>query len=480
MRSPHSFARIAVALTGYGLITDCACAEWEFATAMPTAKSETFAVVFNGDIYMIGGSPWVNGADQDGTVYVLRDGAWSSAAPLDGMGPVIGQGGGVDALGEIIIFGGMIYPEADLGESRKYDPVEGPFTIPAEATIYSPALNFGLATDDLGRIYKLGGGCDDCFLNYGYCCRYNGLTDSWEQIAYLPYARSSMAAAYDGNGHIWGFGGYTSFGLPRIYDTVRYTIATDTWATMGSHFLPVQTSDQRAVLGANNRMYVMGGRAGAAGLPTTATYVIDFDQVDSDLVPAEPLNIARYDFGAVLGQDDYIYVIGGITSAGPTSSVERLYTGRCPDITGHTAGSEAESGETVVLSATVTGGAGLQFAWSKDGVELVDGPTGHGSSISGANTTSLALTSFTLADAGSYSMAVSNPCGSDQTGAIIMSMATTPDLDGDGTVGFTDLLLLLGAWGPCTPPPGACAADLDADGSVGFTDLLDLLAAWIP
>jgi hypothetical protein len=50
------------------------------------------------------------------------------------------------------------------------------------------------------------------------------------------------------------------------------------------------------------------------------------------------------------------------------------------------------------------------------------------------------------------------------------------DLDGDGSVGITDLLDLLASWGPCR----GCPADLDVDGTVGITDLLDLLAAWGP
>jgi hypothetical protein len=51
-----------------------------------------------------------------------------------------------------------------------------------------------------------------------------------------------------------------------------------------------------------------------------------------------------------------------------------------------------------------------------------------------------------------------------------------PDLDGNGDVGFGDLLLTLSSWGPC---PG-CPEDLDADGSVGFTDLLQVLSGWGP
>jgi hypothetical protein len=52
------------------------------------------------------------------------------------------------------------------------------------------------------------------------------------------------------------------------------------------------------------------------------------------------------------------------------------------------------------------------------------------------------------------------------------------DLDGDGTVGITDLLALLAGWGPCPAPPAPCLADLDGDGTVGITDLLALLADW--
>ena len=53
------------------------------------------------------------------------------------------------------------------------------------------------------------------------------------------------------------------------------------------------------------------------------------------------------------------------------------------------------------------------------------------------------------------------------------------DVDENGTVGFADLLLILGAWGPC-PPEGECPADVDEDGTVSFADLLLLLGAWGP
>ncbi|MFK7960251.1 MAG: right-handed parallel beta-helix repeat-containing protein [Phycisphaerales bacterium] len=50
------------------------------------------------------------------------------------------------------------------------------------------------------------------------------------------------------------------------------------------------------------------------------------------------------------------------------------------------------------------------------------------------------------------------------------------DLDGDGSIGFSDLLNLLAAWGICND----CPADIDCDGEVAFGDLLALLAAFGP
>jgi hypothetical protein len=52
------------------------------------------------------------------------------------------------------------------------------------------------------------------------------------------------------------------------------------------------------------------------------------------------------------------------------------------------------------------------------------------------------------------------------------------DVDGDGTVGFSDLLVVLAAWGPCPAPPAACGEDVDDSGAVDFGDVLAVLAAW--
>ncbi len=48
---------------------------------------------------------------------------------------------------------------------------------------------------------------------------------------------------------------------------------------------------------------------------------------------------------------------------------------------------------------------------------------------------------------------------------------------GDGQVNVTDLLAVIGAWGPCSAP---CPPDINSDGQVNVTDLLTVIGAWGP
>jgi len=49
------------------------------------------------------------------------------------------------------------------------------------------------------------------------------------------------------------------------------------------------------------------------------------------------------------------------------------------------------------------------------------------------------------------------------------------DIDDDGAIGVSDLLLVLAQWGPCPP---VCVADINGDGVVNVVDLLEVLGFW--
>ena len=66
------------------------------------------------------------------------------------------------------------------------------------------------------------------------------------------------------------------------------------------------------------------------------------------------------------------------------------------------------------------------------------------------------------------------PAGPPPRGERHRQIVRSPDIDGDGRVGQSDMDTLRSSWGRCT----ACPADLDDDGRVGTTDLLELFANW--
>jgi hypothetical protein len=70
-------------------------------------------------------------------------------------------------------------------------------------------------------------------------------------------------------------------------------------------------------------------------------------------------------------------------------------------------------------------------------------------------------------------LASGRPLGDPVTKLLRLTPILAEDLDGDGSVGPTDLAVLLSAWGS-----KGGDADLDGDGSVDATDLARLLSAW--
>jgi len=136
----------------------------------------------------------------------------------------------------------------------------------------------------------------------------------------------------------------------------------------------------------------------------------------------------------------------------------------------------ATPGETVSFSIVATSSGPMTYHWRKNGELLIpkDDPR-----ISGIQSDTLQIEDAQSTDAGEFDVLISNGCVnlfSESAMLVVESAGIVGDLNGDGVVNVSDLLLLLGAWGPCSGQP--CPADLNGDGVVNVSDLLVLLANW--
>ncbi|MCC6359294.1 MAG: immunoglobulin domain-containing protein [Phycisphaerales bacterium] len=108
-------------------------------------------------------------------------------------------------------------------------------------------------------------------------------------------------------------------------------------------------------------------------------------------------------FGVVLPCNDYVdYTSNGASlafqHAGP------VFNGSSGDLT-------IQAGEPAYFSAPALNGTVFTYQWHKDGSPISDGPTGSGSTISGATTDQVAITNAQPGDAGSYSVRAESECG---------------------------------------------------------------------
>jgi hypothetical protein len=100
------------------------------------------------------------------------------------------------------------------------------------------------------------------------------------------------------------------------------------------------------------------------------------------------------------------YEIAALTSEGSTASA-------APQITNQPAGASVIAGQSPLLSVAANGTAPLAYQWSKNGVSIV-----------GANGTTLTLANATAADAGVYSVSISNPYGSVTSSPATVTVTT--------------------------------------------------------
>jgi hypothetical protein len=151
------------------------------------------------------------------------------------------------------------------------------------------------------------------------------------------------------------------------------------------------------------------------------------------------------------------------------------WTAGAPSISQPPQPGDATVGDTVRLS--VHAGGAPTYQWRRDGVDLVDGSTGDGSTIRGATTPKLTIENVQRGDAGSYDVVVSNDCGEITTDAATLTIRVRGDLNCDDGVSFNDIdpfvlaLISQDEYKNQYPDCDYLLADVNADGSVDLNDV---------
>ncbi len=155
----------------------------------------------------------------------------------------------------------------------------------------------------------------------------------------------------------------------------------------------------------------------------------------------------------------------------------------------HTQPSEtvACEGGAAVLTVGDAGGSPL-YRWRRlvSGlwVDLADGPTGTGSTISGSGTDSITISNFSVADEAEYSVRlvdlVTAPLGIESDAALVHICPSNYNCD--GLVDILDFLDFLQDFADCEGEPAPCGAfgnaDRNGDTGVDILDFLDFLDAF--
>ena len=281
--------------------------------------------------------------------------------------------------GKLYLIGGL---DAGQGQVQIYDPTTNGWSLGAPMPYPAGACASALIN---GKIYVAGGIFGEVAgSNVGYTTNaaavYDPVSNVWASLPPEPFPLNHTANGTDGT-NFYLFGGRSVGNQPDIgSNTVQiYYPASNTWATSadpGSTLAPLPQA--RAAMGRacyyNGDFYVMGGETTASGTGATANPV--YNRVDIYNVAANawrldtPMPTAEHSICPAL-RGNRIYVCGGGTSSGIRSS--------------------------------------LSYSSFSSALDIYVAANGGG--ISGATSNTLTITNVQPADAGNYTLVVSNPAG---------------------------------------------------------------------
>ena len=153
------------------------------------------------------------------------------------------------------------------------------------------------------------------------------LRGSWKKLADMPTPRAFLALVAVPDGRLFALGG-TSQATGALATVEVYSPALDSWTTVKP--MAAARSSFGAALGRDGRIYVMGGPYGDGSTTSSgaSTLVEAYDLASDTWSPAPSLKSARSDSAAVAGGDGRLYAIGGVSGLyGTLGSWEALQPG---------------------------------------------------------------------------------------------------------------------------------------------------------
>jgi N-acetylneuraminic acid mutarotase len=194
---------------------------------------------------------------------------------------------GASAGGKLYVFCGVAPGWKPMGMVYEYDPAIDTWTKKKPMPLASHHVSF---TEYRGKIYAFGGfvlppSGPPAWVPIDNAWEYDPAEDSWKALAPVPTRRGSPVAVTAGD-RIYVIGGSTpgpkdtAVPLPGLHWSLgtveEYDPATNTWRQRSS--MPTPRNHATAGL-VNGKIYVIGGRVGAAGI-TTASNTNVVEQYD--------------------------------------------------------------------------------------------------------------------------------------------------------------------------------------------------------
>ena len=140
---------------------------------------------------------------------------------------------------------------------------------------------------------------------------YDPMMNNWEYRKPMSSKRILFAAVVGPDNKIYVFGGAaglsTEPSIPILDTTEVYDPSTDTWSFRKP--MPAPREGHAGVLGADGKIYIMGGGGAFKGPPLRDVFI--YDPVKDTWKKGPPMNRPRHTLAAVATSEGKIYAIGG-------------------------------------------------------------------------------------------------------------------------------------------------------------------------